>query len=173
MSKLFDFNNDIPLGIQYGDYDSRIISSSQEFKNYYASDGKLNSPTAWCPAKSDKDKHPWIQVNLSEEKFITSVTLQGRKDKTYGNQFVTKFRILYSKDGKNFQHLEEFEGLSDVDQTIKRWFTIPIKCIAIRLQVLQYYGWPSLRFELGYAPDYLIDTKIKEKLGNSFLNESN
>ena len=104
---------------------------------------------------------------------MTSVTLQGRKDKVSGNQYVTKFRILYSKDGKNFQHLEEFEGLSDVDQTIKRWITIPIKCIAIRLQVLQYYGWPSLRFELGYAPDYLIDTKIKEKLGNSFLNESN
>ena len=102
MSKLFDFNNDIPLGIQYGDYDSRIISSSQEFKNYYASDGKLNSPTAWCPATSDKDKHPWIQVNLSEEKFITSVTLQGRKDKTYGNQFVTKIQNSLFKRWKKF-----------------------------------------------------------------------
>ena len=173
MSKLFDFNNDVPLGIQYGDYDSRLISSSQEFKNYYASNGKLNSPTAWCPAISDKNNHPWIQVSLSEEKFITSVTLQGRKDKAYGNQFVTKFRILYSKDGKNFQHLEEFEGLSDVDQTIKRWFTIPIKCIAIRLQVLEYNCYPSLRFELGYAPDYLIETKVKEKHNNNFLNELN
>ena len=146
MSKLFDFKNDIPLGIQYGDYDSRIISSSQEWKNYYATDGKLNSSTSWCPGSSDKNNHPWIQVNLSEDKYMTSVTLQGRKDKGSENQFVTKFRILYSKDGKNFEHLEEFEGLSDVDQTIKRWFTIPIKCIAIRLQVLEYNCYPSLRF---------------------------
>ena len=163
MSKLFDFKNDIPLGIQYGDYDSRIISSSQEWKNYYATDGKLNSSTSWCPGSSDKNNHPWIQVNLSEDKYMTSVTLQGRKDKGSGNQFVTKFRILYSKDGKNFEHLEEFEGLSDVDQTIKRWFTIPIKCIAIRLQVLEYNVHPSLRFEFGYVPDYMMETKIKEK----------
>ena len=167
MSKLFDFKNDIPLGIQYGDYDSRIISSSQEWKNYYATDGKLNSSTSWCPGSSDKNNHPWIQVNLSEDKYMTSVTLQGRKDKGFGNQFVTKFRILYSKDEKNFEHLEEFEGLSDVDQTIKRWFTIPIKCIAIRLQVLEYSCYPSLRFEFGYVPDYLIENKLKELYNSS------
>ena len=162
MSKLFNFREDIPLGIQYGDYDSRIIASSQEWENYYPIYGKLNSSTAWCPSSKDKDNHPWIQVSFLEEKFMTSVTLQARNDKTYGNQFVTKFRILYSKDGENFEHLEEFKGLSELDQTIKRWFTIPIKCIAIRLEVLEYNIYPSLRFEFGYIPDYLIEAKIKE-----------
>ena len=162
MSKLFNFREDIPLGIQYGDYDSRIIASSQEWENYYPINGKLNSSTAWCPSSKDKDNHPWIQVSFLEEKFMTSVTLQARNDKTYGNQFVTKFRILYSKDGENFEHLEEFKGLSELDQTIKRWFTIPIKCIAIRLEVLEYNIHPSLKFEFGYVPDYLIEAKIKE-----------
>ena len=93
---------------------------------------------------------------------MTSVTLQARNDKTYGNQFVTKFRILYSKDGENFEHLEEFKGLSELDQAIKRWFTIPIKCIAIRLEVLEYSCYPSLRFEFGYVPDYLMEATIRE-----------
>ena len=95
MSKLFDFKEDIPLGIQYGDYDSKIISSSQEYENYYAINGKLNSSTSWFPSEKDKNNHPWIQVSFLEDKYMTSVTLQGRKDKTYGNQYVTKFRILY------------------------------------------------------------------------------
>ena len=41
MTKLFDFKTDIPLGIQYGDYDSKIVSSSQQWEKYYAIDGKL------------------------------------------------------------------------------------------------------------------------------------
>ena len=161
MAKLFNFKTDIPLGIQYGDYDSKIVASSQQWEKYYAKDGKLNSPTSWCPAEADKNNHPWIQVSFPEEKYMTSVTLQGRKD--YGNQYVTKFRILYSKDGQNFEHLEEFKGLNDVDQTVKYWFSIPIKCIAIRLQVLEYNVYPSLRFEFGYVPDYIMEAKIKEK----------
>ena len=162
MSKIFGFEEDIPLGIQYGDYDSKITASSKQWVKYYPIDGKLNSSTAWCPAEADKNNHPWIQVNLPKEKYITSITLQGRKDKKFGNQYLTKFRVLYSKDGINFEHLEEFEGLSDVDQTIKRWLSYPIKCIAIRLQALEYNVYPSLRFEVGYVPDYIMEDKIKE-----------
>ena len=163
MAKLFNFKTVIPLGIQYGDYDTKIVASSQQWEKYYAIDGKLNSPTSWCPAGADKDNHPWIQVSFPEEKYMTSVTLQGRKDKISGNQYVTQFRILYSKDGQIFEHLEEFNGLNDVDQTVKYWFSIPIKCIAIRLQVLEYNVYPSLRFEFGYVPDYIMEAKIKEK----------
>ena len=53
--------------------------------------------------------------------------------------------------------------MNDVDQTVKYWFSIPIKCIAIRLQVLEYSVHPSLRFEFGYVPDYIMEAKIKEK----------
>ena len=88
---------------------------------------------------------------------MTSVTLQGRKD---GIEYVTKFRVLYSKDGKDFEHLEEFKGLTNVAQTKKYWFTIPVFCKAIKLQVLQYSGHPSLRFEFGYLPNYLVNKRI-------------
>ena len=39
---------------------------------------------------------------------MTSVTLQGRKDIGSGFQYVTKFRILYSKDGSYFEYLAQF-----------------------------------------------------------------
>ena len=167
MSRIFDLNNDISLGIEYGDYDNEITSSSQEWEGYYAKDGKLNSSTSWCPANKDKDNHPWIQVNLKEEKFMTSVTLQGRKDTNNGFQYVTKFRVLYSKDGTNFEHLETFQGLTNVNETVKRWFTIPVFCKAIRIQVLEYNIHPSLRFDFGYIPDYLIPIKLKEFNSNN------
>ena len=38
--------------------------------------------------------------------------------------------------------------------------SIPILCKAIRLQVLDYNVHPSLRFELGYIPDYLAQILI-------------
>ena len=160
MLKKLNLENDIPLGIEYGDYDKKITASSQQWEKYYPIDGKLNSSTCWCPSSSDKDKHPCIQVNFENAKFMTSVTLQGRKDTSSGFQYVTKFRILYSKDGSHFEHLEQFPGLSNVNETIKRWFTIPILCKAIRLQVLEYNIYPSLRFELGYIPDYLARIMI-------------
>ena len=170
MSKLFSFlQNDIPLGIEYGDYDKFITASSQQWEGFYPINGKLNSSTSWCPSSSDKDNHPWIQVNLKEEKFMTSVTLQGRKDTSYGLQYVTKFRVLYSKDGVDFEHLEDFKGLSNVNETIKRWFTIPIPCKAIRLQVLEYSVHPSLRFEFGYIPDYLVKTLLNEFKSNKTI----
>ena len=170
MSKLFSFlQNDIPLGIEYGDYDKYITASSQQWEGYYPINGKLNSSTSWCPSSNDKDNHPWIQVNLKEEKFMTSVTLQGRKDTSSGLQYVTKFRVLYSKDGVNFEHLEDFKGLSNVNETIKRWFTIPIPCKAIRLQVLEYSVHPSLRFEFGYIPDYLVKTLLNEFKSNKTI----
>ena len=157
MLKKLNFENDIPLGIEYGDYDKNITASSQQWEKYFPIDGKLNSSTCWCPSESDKNNHPWIQVNFKNIKFITSVTLQGRKD---CDQYVTKFRILYSKDESNFEHLEKFGGLSNVNETIKRWFTIPIFCKAIRLQVLEFKNHPSLRFELGYFPDYFAQIII-------------
>ena len=96
MAKIFNFSSDISLGLEYGDYDNQIIGSSQQWEGYYPVNGKLNSKTCWCPSSADKDNHPWIQVNLNNEKFMTSITLQGRTDAF--NQYVTKFRVLYSKD---------------------------------------------------------------------------
>ena len=167
---MFDFKNDIPLGIEYGDYDDQIIGSSQQWNGYYPVNGKLNSSTCWCPSSADKDKRPWIQVNLKEEKFMTSVTLQGRKDCETYNQYVTKFRVLYSKDGKNFEHLEEFKGLTCVTQTQKYWFTIPVFCKAIKIQVLEYNDHPSLRFEFGYIPNYLVNSKFVNLHPNEIKN---
>ena len=158
---IFNFNYDIPLGIEFGDYDSQITASSQQWEGYYPINGKLNSSTCWCPSNSDKDNHPWIQVNLKNEKYMTSVTIQGRKDGS-DPQFVTKFRILYSIDGNNFEHLEQFDGLTTNNETVKRWFRFPILCKSIKIQILEYKNHPFIRFEFGYIPDYIIKAKLYE-----------
>ena len=96
---------------------------------------------------------------------MTSVTLQGRVDSNF-NQYVTKFRVLYSKDEINFEHLETFPGLTNNKETKKYWFSVPIFCKSIRIQVLEYYDHPSLRFEFGYLPDYIIKGKLIESKNN-------
>ena len=52
---------------------------------------------AWSAKTNDKGQ--WIQVNLGEMKEITKIGLQGRQDYS---QWVTKYKVSYSKDGQNF-----------------------------------------------------------------------
>ena len=52
---------------------------------------------AWSAKTNDKGQ--WIQVNLGKMKEITKIGLQGRQDYS---QWVTKYKVSYSKDGQNF-----------------------------------------------------------------------
>lgn len=147
--------NDCSIGIPYGDFDGKITASSEYDQYYSVKCCKLNkimsSPykSAWEPKDADKEKC-WIQVNFGFDLLITSVSIQGRGDANY---FVTKFRILYSTNGKDFINLEEFKGNSDNTSVVKRIFHRPVLAKAIRLQVLEFYGdYPALRFDLGHIP---------------------
>ena len=147
---------DYLVGISFGDFDDRIKSSSQYNSNHSVKGCKLNKimtngdASAWCAGENDKE-NPWIQVDLGDEYIINAVSIQGRGD---CNQFVKKFRIKYSKtDEKNLRHLDEFEGNLDDTTVVKRYFKEPIKARIIRLYVLEYYGYPSLRWELHYIID--------------------
>ena len=94
------------LGIQYGDFDDRIKASSKYDTNHSVKGCKLNKimgnghSSAWCADSSDKNA--WIEVNLGGSHLITGVSIQGRGD---ANQYVTKFRVLYSNDGINFLNI--------------------------------------------------------------------
>ena len=53
----------------------------------------------------------------------------------------------------SLRHLDEFVGNYDNTTVVKRYFKEPIPARIIRLCVLEYYGHPSLRWELHYVLD--------------------
>ena len=162
---------DYLLGIQYGDFDDKIQSSSAYNSDHDVRGCKLNvimpkepwHSSAWCASASDKN--PWIQVNFGTKLLITGVSIQGRGDY---NQYITKFRVLYSNDGRNFFNISEFKGNTDNTTIVKKYFPIPVYATIIRIQVLEFFGHPSLRFDLHYIPNDIPEV-IKNKILNKFI----
>ena len=147
---------DYLVGISYGDFDSKLTSSSHYNSNHSVKGCKLNkimpsdTSSAWCAGENDKE-NPWIQVDLGSEYWINAVSLQGRGD---CNQYVTKFRIKYSRtDENNLRNLDVFDGNKDNTTVVKKYFKEPVLAKIIRLYVMEYVNHPSLRWELHYVMD--------------------
>ena len=93
-------NIDYPLGIQFGDFDGDITTSSDYGSGLIKSNCKLKGQNCWLAA--DNDKNGWIQVNLRKGFIINAISIQGRNGVA---QWVTKFRVLWSPDGIDYIHL--------------------------------------------------------------------
>ena len=166
-----DYIPDYFIGIQYGDFDDKIKASSQHDSNHSIKGCKLNKlmpkepwhSSAWVALTSDEKK--WIEVNFGKEYLISGISIQGRGD---CNQYVTKFRVLFSKDGIDFINLSEFEGNTDNTTIVKRRFPIPVYAMAIRIQILEYHDYPALRFDLHYIPS-TIPQILKEKILSKYI----
>ena len=71
--------------------------------NHGPTNARLNRPSgsgktgAWSAKRNDANQ--WIQVTFSEVTKVTGVGIQGRYDY---NQWVTKFKVSYSRDGIHF-----------------------------------------------------------------------
>ena len=143
------------VGIQYGDFDGSITASSECSPNHSVLGCKLGKPapkqghaSAWCP-KSD-DMNGWIQVRFPYHLNLNAISIQGRGDAT---QYVTRFRVLVSRDGVNFVNTWEFPGNTDNTTIVKRSFPHPVKALAVRIQILDHRDYPSMRFDLHYIPE--------------------
>ena len=136
---------DYNLGIQYGDFDSDITTSSDYGSSLIRANCKLNGDYAWLAR--DDDKNGYIQVDLRNGFYINAISIQGRKDSA---QWVTKFRVLWSPDKKEFINLCELKGNTDNTSVEKRYLPEPIFCKAIRIQPLECNNYRCLRFELHY-----------------------
>ena len=166
-----DFNLDYFIGIQYGDFDGKITASSEYNPDHSVKGCKLNKlitsepwhASAWVASKSDEKKY--IEVNFGKEYLINGISIQGRGD---CNQYVTKFRVLYSLDGNNFVNLSEFKGNTDNVNIVKRRFPIPVYATAIRVQILECYDYPALRFDLHYIPSN-IPQIIKDQIISKYI----
>ena len=97
------------LGMESGAIsDKQITASSQWDSNHASFQGRLHfqgifEGGSWSARKNDL--HQWLQVDLgSQYTKVTRVATQGRNAV---NQWVTKYKLTYSKDGVNFQYYRE------------------------------------------------------------------
>ena len=97
--------------------DSQISASSETDYNHAARQGRLNfketsrKSGGWS-AKS-KDGQQWLQIDLLyQDTKVAGVATQGRHYSTdwpHGShsQWVSKYMLQYSNDGKNFEYFKE------------------------------------------------------------------
>ena len=137
--------NDYVLGIQYGDFDDEITTSSDYGSSLVKQNCKLNGSNSWLAA--DNDKNGYIQVNLRKGFNICAISIQGRNETS---QWVTKFRVLWSPDGIEYINLCELKGNTDCNTVEKRYLPEPVFCKGIRIQPLECNEYRSMRFELHY-----------------------
>merc|ERR1712002_200316 len=113
------------------------LSSSGYFSNLESHGhvhGRLDSNSGVggrAAAVADKNEYQWIQVDLYKPKEVFGVMIQGRSQI---QQWVTKFKVEYSMDGKNFESVTVpgksaamvFDGTTDPMSSYSRRFPAPI-----------------------------------------------
>nr|XP_054772154.1 lactadherin-like [Lytechinus pictus] len=142
------------LGVEDGRIpDSSLTSSTVIMKgDHAASEGRLNSDSAWVPSDSDTNK--WVKVDLGNDTLITGIVTQGRY---IGNgEKVTSVSISYSRDNTQWLYaLQEFCGAVnrypanfDQDTYVTTLFPKPVTARYVRIHTLTYYHHASMRFEV-------------------------
>ena len=89
--------------------ETQMSSSSQLDDAHAAVRGRLNSMAtedkggSWSAASNNRRQ--WLKIDLRSQNInVTRVATQGRHD---SRQWVTKYKLQYSKDGVNFQYYTE------------------------------------------------------------------
>ena len=93
--------------------DGQISASTEYTSNHGAKYARLNrhqGEGSWAAKKNDQNQ--WLQVALDNPMKVTAVATQGRGKY---DQWVTKYKLQYSDDGKSFQYYEE-EGKDKVNR---------------------------------------------------------
>ena len=99
-----------PLGMQNGAIqDSQIKASSEWDDNHAAIQGRLHfkaiSGKAGSWSARSNDMNQWLQIDLGNQHTkVTRIATQGRN--AY-NQWVTKYKLLFSDNGVNFHYYKE------------------------------------------------------------------
>ena len=99
-----------PLGLGNSSItDGQLSSSSQLDDAHAAMQGRLNSNAtgglggSWSAGNNNSSQ--WLQIDLLDQSNnVTRVATQGRHD---ASQWVTKYRLQYSEDGKIFHFYRE------------------------------------------------------------------
>ena len=88
--------------------DVQVSSSSRLDDNHSPSQARLNfkeeenKAGGWSAQTNDENQ--WLQVDLSSYTRVTRVATQGLNAK---DEWVTKYKLQFSDDGKNFQNYKQ------------------------------------------------------------------
>ncbi|CDW78828.1 galactose-binding domain-containing protein [Stylonychia lemnae] len=95
----------------------------------------------------------WIQVCLMTPRYVTSVSIQGRQNK---EQWVTKFKIMYSVDGVQWQYHEngrEFAGSVDQFTIVHHKFEDFFLARTVRILPTEWKEEMSMKFEVYFLSE--------------------
>lgn len=125
-----------------------VVSASSSWNKKHGPDQarlNLQEGLANWSAKVNDSKQ-WIQADFGAKKRIEKVAIQGRYNR---EQWVSKFKILISSDGKKFEQIgEEFSGNSD-QQTAVEVPLVPAPVAQfVRIVPTEWHGHISLRFDV-------------------------
>ncbi|KAL9957479.1 hypothetical protein ACROYT_G039117 [Oculina patagonica] len=146
------------LGMESGGIKDAQISASSEWRANHASTlGRLhfkqtgNKQGAWSAGRNDANQ--WLQIDLIGQYKVTRVATQGRNGH---DQWVTKYKLQYGDDGKNFKYYQEpgnnadkeFDGNSNRDTVVYQDLNPPITARYIRFVPVAWLQHISMRAEL-------------------------
>ncbi|XP_044179862.1 uncharacterized protein LOC122961279 [Acropora millepora] len=158
------------LGMENGGVlDEQITASSGLTDNSAAYQGRFNvnesvhgstvKSGAWVAGTSDQSQ--WLQVDLyDEESIISRVATQGRnQDVSWvlaNSQWVERYKLQYSNDGRDFEYYheqgkstaKEFTGNTDENSIVLHDLIPPIRARYIRFRPTAWHQHISMRVEL-------------------------
>ena len=79
--------------------------ATTSYGEFVPSAGRLNGPLAWC-SQGDVAGQEFLQIYASEAEVICAVAIQGT-GYYRGDEHVKEYYLEYSKDGFNWQVVEE------------------------------------------------------------------
>lgn len=145
------------------------------------SQSTLNSNKAWS-GKADNDDRTsniwlssdqWAQLDLGSIKNITGIKILNRADDLHSTQYVNKFSIEYSEDGKNYTPYEHKIPIKI--KTSKGYFNLskmkPIQAQFFKIYTLEWNNNNSMRIDL-YV-DGIIQNTPENKRSYSSIYENN
>jgi hypothetical protein len=131
----------------WNDKGAIITASSSWNRKHGPEQGKLNLEEGianWSSKANDLKQ--WIQVDFREKKMFRKVAIQGRYNR---EQWVTKFRVQVSIDGKKFEEVgSQFQG--NVDQHSVVEVALEPNSVArfVRIVPVEWHGHISMRFDI-------------------------
>ena len=123
---------------------AKFQSSSDYNRNYTAKQGYFeNKNKYWCAAKQDTAQ--WWQIEVDTPLELVQLKLAGAP---HGKNFIRKFDLAYSVDGKLWNTLENLDGLDNGDAIKSIDFDSKINFRFLRICPKDFQGWPGLRADV-------------------------
>jgi hypothetical protein len=130
-------------------------ASSENNRNHKANHAFLNNQkTYWAAAKQDLKQ--WWQVELPETMTISKLLMKGSP---HGKSFVKRFNLMYSVDKKNWQNVNDIEGLNDGFSCLEFTFENPFNAKYIRVLPTDFVGFPGFRID--FCAKKIVPSKIE------------